>query len=181
MTALQAEIEQRLADAEPQVEVLLAELVPGPDHPTLRVFIDHPDGVTLSLCERVSGVLIELRDRYTLEVSSPGSERPLSKPDHFRRYLGRRARVRVNAQDGAARSGRRSRGPAQGSEAEDACTPAAASACPAGATKGATPVFRRSYTGELVGASDSEITLAAESGIVAIPYSDIRRCNLVEE
>jgi ribosome maturation factor RimP len=42
-------------------------------------------------------------------------------------------------------------------------------------------VFRRSYTGELVGASDSEITLAAESGIVAIPYSDIRRCNLVEE
>jgi ribosome maturation factor RimP len=196
MTALQAEIEQRLADAEPQVEVLLAELVPGPDHPTLRVFIDHPDGVTLSLCERVSGVLIELRDRYTLEVSSPGSERPLSKPDHFRRYIGRRARVRVRAQGGGGRSARRARGAAQGaeaedactprgaahgSEAEDACTPASAAARAAGGRGGAAPVFRRSYTGELVGASDSEITLAAESGVVAIPYSDIRRCNLVEE
>jgi ribosome maturation factor RimP len=179
MTALQAEIEQRLADAEPQVEVLLAELVPGPTNPTLRVFIDHPDGVTLSLCERVSGLLIELRDRYTLEVSSPGSERPLSKPDHFRRYLGRRARVRVRDQEGG-RSARRSRGAGAGAEGQD-CQPASASSRSAGAGNAALPVFRRSYTGELVGASDSEITLAAESGIVAIPYSDIRRCNLVEE
>ncbi len=145
MTALQQEIEQRLADAEPQVEVLLAEVLSGPAHPTLRVFIDHPDGVTLSLCESVSGHLSDMRDRYTLEISSPGSERPLSKPDHFRRYIGRRARVRMRSPEPVAIQ------------------------------------RRRSYTGELVGASDSEITLAAEGGILAIPYSDIRRCNLVEE
>lgn len=150
MSTLQQEIEQRLADAEPQVEVLLAEVLSGPTHPTLRIFIDHPDGVTLSLCERVSGHLADLRERYTLEVSSPGSERPLSKPDHFRRYIGRRARVRMSTPELVA------------------------------APRVAIP-RRRSYTGELVSASDSEITLAAEGGILAIPYSDIRRCNLVEE
>ncbi len=51
MSALQSEIEERLADSEPAVEVLLAELLPND---TLRVFIDHPDGVTLALCERVT-------------------------------------------------------------------------------------------------------------------------------
>ena len=39
----------------------------------------------------------------------------------------------------------------------------------------------RSFTGELVGATDSEITLAADGGVIAIPYSEIRRSNLVEE
>lgn len=156
MAALQQEIEQRLADAEPRVEVLLAEVIGGA---RLRVFIDHPDGVTLSLCERVSLLLSDMRDRYTLEVSSPGSERPLTKPDHFRAYVGRRARVRIRGDQPANTHDSRQR---------------------AGALSGAA-AMRRSYTGELVGASESEITLAAEGGIVAIPYSDIRRCNLVEE
>ena len=61
----------------------------------LRVFIDHPEGVTLALCERVTAALTPLRERYTLEVSSPGIERPLTKPEHFRRFVGRRARVRT--------------------------------------------------------------------------------------
>ena len=65
-----------------------------------RVFIDHPEGVSLELCERVTKHLPEVRERYALEVSSPGPERPLSKPDHFRRYLGRRARVRTRGHDG---------------------------------------------------------------------------------
>jgi ribosome maturation factor RimP len=160
MTALQEEIEQRLAVAEPQVEVLLAEVLGGG---TLRIFIDHPDGVTLSMCERVSGVLSDMRDRYTLEVSSPGNERPLSKPDHFRRYIGARARVRV-------------RGPQPAGAHEQERNGARTHAEQAGSS-----VRRRSYTGELMGASESEITLAAEEGIVAISYSDIRRCNLVEE
>ena len=51
MTALQTDIERRLAHSEPDVEVLLAEVVGGR---CLRVFIDHPDGVTLALCERVT-------------------------------------------------------------------------------------------------------------------------------
>jgi ribosome maturation factor RimP len=135
---IQDEVEATLAAAEPQVEVLLVEVARGE---TLRVFVDHPDGVTLGLCERVTKALPELRERYTLEVSSPGRERPLTKPDHFRRYLGRRARVRTRE----AREG------------------------------------HRSFTGELVGASEREVTIAADTGVVAIPYVDIHRSNLVEE
>jgi ribosome maturation factor RimP len=92
MSTIQAEIEARLSEVEPEVEVLLAEVV-GAD--LLRLFIDHPQGVTLDLCERVTKHLPELREKYALEVSSPGTERPLSKPEHFRRYVGRRARVRT--------------------------------------------------------------------------------------
>jgi ribosome maturation factor RimP len=151
MSAVQSEIEVRLAASEPDVEVLLAEVVSGSAHPTLRVFIDHPGGVTLALCERVTELLSELRERYALEVSSPGTERPLTKPTHFRRYLGRRARVRTR---------------------EPRSIPTAGSAAERRA---------KSFTGELVGVTDSEITLAADGGIVAIPYSEIRRSNLVEE
>jgi ribosome maturation factor RimP len=146
MTPLQREIEERLAAREPDVDVLLAELVGGD---TLRVFVDHPEGVTLALCERVTAALAELRERYALEVSSPGLQRPLTKPDHFRRFVGRRARVRTRG-------------------------------VPADVRRAAAPT-RRSYTGELVGASDTEITLAADEGVVTIPYSQIRRSNLIEE
>lgn len=138
MSSTQAEIEARLATREPDVEVLLVEVLGG--H-TVRLFIDHPDGVTLALCERVTHALAEVRERYALEVSSPGRERPLSKPAHFRRFLGRRARVRArDALDG-----------------------------------------HRTFTGELVGASEDAVTIAADNGVVAIPYADIHRSNLVEE
>ena len=154
MTTLQTDIEERLTVTEPDVEVLLAEVVGGR---RLRVFIDHPDGVTLELCERVSTALTELRERYSLEVSSPGTERPLSKPAHFRRFVGRRARVRTrHPRPLAPPTGR-----------------------PELATSAQRPV--NSFTGELVGASEEEVMLAADGGIVAIPYAEIRRSNLVEE
>lgn len=140
MTKIQAEIENKLAAAEPQVEVLLAEILGGQK---VRLFIDHPDGVTLELCERVTHALPEVRERYALEVSSPGVERPLVKPDHFRRFLGRTARVRT-----------------RGAKIE--------------------PTGTRSITGELVGASDSDVTIAADAGLVTIPFSEISRSNLVE-
>ena len=146
MSALQTEIERHLATSEPDVEVLLAEVVGGR---CARVFIDHPEGVTLELCERVSHALIYLRERYSLEVSSPGSERPLTKPAHYRRFVGRRARVRMRQP-----------------RAHDADVQAAG---------------RSSITGELVGASDEEVTLAADGGVIAIPYTEIRRSNLIEE
>jgi ribosome maturation factor RimP len=137
MHHIQQDIEERLAERAPDVEVLLAEV----SGETVRLFIDHPDGVSLDLCERVTHLLPEVREEYALEVSSPGRQRPLTKPDHFRRYLGRRARVRTrDARDG-----------------------------------------HRSFTGELVGASDAEVTIAAPTGVVAIPYGDITRSNLVEE
>jgi ribosome maturation factor RimP len=152
LETLQKQIEERLAESEPDVEVLLVELVSGS---TVRVFIDHPEGVTLGLCERVSGLLVDVREQYALEVSSPGSERPLTKPDHFRRYVGRRARVRIRpAHEPSATAGR----PSRRREGRGS-----------------------SFTGELVGASDSEITLAADGEVIAIPYAEIRRSNLLEE
>jgi ribosome maturation factor RimP len=135
VSALQTEIEARLAGVEPEVEVLLAEVA----GPTLRLFIDHPDGVTLAVCERVSGHLSDYRERFSLEVSSPGRDRPLTKPQHYSRFLGRRARVRL-------------RDAAEG---------------------------HSQLTGELVGASDSEVTIAAGDGILTIPYEQIVRSNLV--
>ena len=136
MSGIQADIEARLADVEPDVEVLLAEVVGGR---LVRLFIDHPDGVTLDLCERVTTRLPDVREQYALEVSSPGAERPLTKPEHFRRFLGRRARVRT-------------RDPHEG---------------------------RRSFTGELLEAGDDVVTVAAETGVVSIPYADIHRSNLL--
>jgi ribosome maturation factor RimP len=101
MSAIQSDIEARLSEVEPDVEVLLAEVVGGR---IVRVFIDHPNGVTLGLCERVTKQLPEIREQYALEVSSPGTDRPLTKPEHFRRYVGRRARVRTRGDHDGRRS-----------------------------------------------------------------------------
>jgi ribosome maturation factor RimP len=91
---LQREIEEMLHDRIPDVEVVLAErTAPG----LVRVVIDHPQGVDLDLCERVSRDLGPLRDRFALEVSSPGVERPLVRPDHYRRVIGSRVDVRTVA------------------------------------------------------------------------------------
>jgi ribosome maturation factor RimP len=143
VSALQNEIETRLEISEPDVEVLLAEISGS----TLRLFIDHPDGVTLALCERVSGRLNDYRDRYSLEVSSPGLDRPLTKPQHYSRFLGRHAKLRLR--DAPAPTGDRPL------------------------------VGHRSLTGELVGASDKEVTIAADDGVVSIPYDQIARSNLI--
>ena len=73
MTApTQEYIESRLASAEPDVEVLLAEEIPGGK---LALVIDSPSGVDLALCERVTNHLRDLLSEYYLEVSSPGPER----------------------------------------------------------------------------------------------------------
>jgi len=101
-TALQQEIETTLRTRVPEVEVLLAE---QPSPGLVRVTIDRPGGtVDLDLCERVSRELSPLRDRYALEVSSPGIERPLVKPGHYRAVTGSRVHVRT----AAAVDGRRS-------------------------------------------------------------------------
>ena len=136
MEATQEYIEERLAAVEPDVDVLLVEQLQG----KVRLFIDHPNGVDLALCERVTEHLRDLLPDYSLEVSAPGPERPLTKPQHFRRFVGRRARVRTREDHGG----------------------------------------RKTFTGELVGATDSEVTVAADTGVVSIPYSDINRSNLLE-
>jgi ribosome maturation factor RimP len=89
---MQETIESRLAQREPDVELLALE---RPASERLRLVIDSSDGVDLALCERVTGVLRDLLESWSLEVSSPGPDRPLTKPEHFRRFLGRRVRVRT--------------------------------------------------------------------------------------
>jgi ribosome maturation factor RimP len=91
----QKEIESRLGELEPDLEVLAVEEAGGRRSPTLRIFLDRPGGIDLDLCARATHHLRELLREYRLEVSSPGPERPLTKPEHYRRFMGRRVRVRT--------------------------------------------------------------------------------------
>jgi ribosome maturation factor RimP len=138
---IQAEIESRLAAAEPDVEVLAVDVMGPRRGSMLRIYIDHPGGVDLDLCARVTHHLRDLLREYTVEVSSPGPERPLTKLDHYRRYLGRRVRVRTRE-----------------------------------AIEG-----RRDFKGELIGADDRGVALAAEWGTITIPHERIRRSSLVSQ
>ena len=151
---LHSDIERRLAGTLPGVELLSCERVAAD---RLRLFIDHPDGVSLKLCEQVTRELHDLLIAYSLEVSSPGPRRPLTKPHHFRRFLGRRARVRTRE--------------ALGRNADRTST---------GRAPDPELLGHRSFTGELVGATDDEITVAVETGVVSIPYAEISASNLLE-
>jgi ribosome maturation factor RimP len=86
------EIENRIADIDPEVELLAVENAGGD---ALRIYIDHPGGVNLAICQKVTSGLGELLEEHTLEVSSPGPNRPLTKPSHYSRFEGRRAKVRT--------------------------------------------------------------------------------------
>jgi ribosome maturation factor RimP len=86
-------VESRLSG----VEVLAVELS-GNDRFT--VYLDRNGGVDLALCEQVSSLLREYGREYTVEVSSPGAERPLRKPDHFRGVVGRRVKLRTPGRKG---------------------------------------------------------------------------------
>jgi ribosome maturation factor RimP len=77
----------------PEVEVLAVELG-GPE--LMRVFIDRPGGVDHALCERVTNVLRPYLNAFSLEVSSPGVERPLRTREHFERAAGRRVALRTS-------------------------------------------------------------------------------------
>jgi ribosome maturation factor RimP len=92
---LQTRIESRLATVEPDVEVLAVERAGSARSPVLRIFVDRPGGVDLELCARVTNHLRDLLTEYGIEVSSPGPERPLTKLDHYRRFVGSRVRVRT--------------------------------------------------------------------------------------
>jgi ribosome maturation factor RimP len=87
-------------------ECVKCEVAGSSRHPVLRLFIDKPDGVSIDDCSLVSrtlGLVLDERDpfagRYILEVSSPGSNRPLTKPEHFERFVDHEARVVVRSQD----------------------------------------------------------------------------------
>jgi ribosome maturation factor RimP len=93
--SLQREIGTRVEAALPDVEVLAVELN-GPERFT--VFIDRVGGgVDHALCERVTNELQDYLREYTVDVSSPGLERPLRKPEHFRNAIGRRVVLRTES------------------------------------------------------------------------------------
>jgi ribosome maturation factor RimP len=91
------EVAPTVEGAIPGVEVLALELV-GPER--FVVFVDHPEGVDHALCERVTNVLRPYLRDWSVDVSSPGSERPLRKPAHFERAVGRKVALRTSAEIG---------------------------------------------------------------------------------
>ena len=135
---LSQELAGRIEERVPGTEVLAVELL-GPDR--FCVYIDHPDGVDHALCERVTRELEDYRREYAIDVSSPGIERPLRKPAHFERFVGRKVALRT-----------------------------------AGEIAG-----RKRFKGEVIGADEQAVQLAAEPQPVLIPYEQIVRGNLIDE
>jgi len=133
---IQDTIESRLSEAEPDVELLALE---RPASERLRLVIDRDGGVDIALCERVTAALRDMLETWSLEVSSPGPERPLTKPEHFRRFVGSTVRVRtVEEIEG-----------------------------------------RRTFTGRLAGADETQVSVEATDGAVTIPLTAVRRSNLL--
>ena len=135
---LHREVAATVEDRLPDVEVLAVELA-GPER--LVVYVDHPDGVDHALCGRVTDALRDYLDNYTLDVSSPGFERPLRTPQHFAGVVGRRAAIRTTREVSG----------------------------------------RKRFRGEVVGAGDRDVTIAAGDQQVEIPYEAIARGNLIDE
>ena len=98
---LYREVAQRSRPALPGVEVLALELT-GKER--FCVYVDHPQGVDHALCARVTDVLRPYLDEYSVEVSSPGLDRPLRTRAHFERAVGRN--VRLKTRPAPARRGR---------------------------------------------------------------------------
>ena len=89
---LEREISERVGESLPGVEVLAVELS-GPERFT--VYVDRDGGVDHALCEQVTHVLWDYLREYSVDVSSPGLERPLRKPEHFQRVVGRQVAVKT--------------------------------------------------------------------------------------
>src|SRR5438093_12833331 len=98
---LTREITSKVEGALPGTEVLAVELT-SPDRFT--VYVDHVGGVDHALCERVTNVLRDYLRDYSVDVSSPGIERPLRKQAHFQRVVGRRVRLKTSSQIGGRRN-----------------------------------------------------------------------------
>lgn len=84
--------------------LLLVEMTGDGESTILRVYIDHPDGINVDDCAKVSREISALMDvedpisqAYTLEVSSPGLDRPLVTAEHFLDYVGEAAKIQLVA------------------------------------------------------------------------------------
>ena len=88
--------------AEQGVELVALEVLGGAKRPLLRIYLDQEGGIGIEDCARLSrsiGAMLDLDDpfamRYILEVSSPGLNRPLAKPEHYKRHIGQRVRLKT--------------------------------------------------------------------------------------
>ena len=131
-------------------ELLLLEFNPHKGSATLRLFIDSLEGIDVDDCARVSrevaatlDVEDPIKQAYQLEVSSPGLDRPLVKPEHFRRFRGEEAKIELLA-------------PLPGSN-------------------------RRRFRGELLDATERDVTLKMPEGPVTLPLADIEKARLVPD
>ena len=108
-----ATIEQRVSEigkrvaAEKNLEFVHSEIGGSKRNPIVRIFIDKPSGVTIEDCTEVSRLVETVLDAddfipssFVLEVSSPGIERELYSIDDFRRFTGKRAKVKADAING---------------------------------------------------------------------------------
>ena len=94
------EIAERVASSE-GLEIVDVQLLGGGQSRLLRIFIDKPQGVSHADCEFISqqvGTILDVEDvipgsGYTLEVSSPGVERKLTKPSEFERFVGQKVKI----------------------------------------------------------------------------------------
>ena len=89
---LYRQVAQKVESGIPGVEVLALELT-GKER--FRVYVDHPQGVDHDLCVRVTGVLRPFLEEYSVEVSSPGLDRPLRTRAHFERAIGRKVQLKT--------------------------------------------------------------------------------------
>jgi ribosome maturation factor RimP len=98
---LTRDVTDRVERGLPGVEVLAVELS-GPER--FCVYIDHAQGVDHALCERVTDVLREYLRDYSVDVSSPGSTRPLRRAEHFQRVVGRRVTLKTSSEIGGRKT-----------------------------------------------------------------------------
>ena len=91
---LTREVTQTVEQGLPGVEVLAVELL-SPSR--FCVYVDHPEGVDHALCARVTEILSDYRRSYTIDVSSPGLDRPVRRPEHFRAAVGHDVQLRTAA------------------------------------------------------------------------------------
>ncbi len=92
---LAREVVQRVEGALPGVDVLAVELT-GPER--FCVYVDHAEGVDHALCVRVTEVLRDYLRDFSVDVSSPGIERPLRTREHFAGVVGRRVSLRTSSE-----------------------------------------------------------------------------------
>lgn len=98
---IEIDARERIANEIPSVDLLVCEEL---GHERLRLVIDAPEGVDLEMCERVTALFPDLLEEFSLEVSSPGPERPLRTPEHFSERAGERIRVRTSEPIGGSRN-----------------------------------------------------------------------------